>query len=299
MCPAESPSSSIPTPTSPLQALRPRIGATSMTWLSATSPSDSIRSTTGLTTSSVFPSTTISSQRPSIKSDLAASWLSSQAAIRWTPRTARCAGIWPNARTYSARSVCPTTPSGPTPGRMLSRILSSSRNENDPRWKSRNGCLPQRTSRIAPRRKLETSSRSRPDIHPKNTRRRSQRSGKVMPTCLFIVEKITSASFPISALQRSQESSGSPSWSMKSTNTSWITLKWCLETPRPKVPNSDGWITPLSRRRVLPCLSSSMQRSASSRAVICRWSSRILSRTQTPSNGCLLILWCATIPILW
>ena len=76
-------------------------------------------------------------------------------------------------------------------------------------------------------------------------------------------------------------------------------MEWCLETLRPKVPNSDGWITPLSRRRGLPWLSSSMQRSASSRAVICRWSSRTCSRTQTPSNGCLLIPWCATIPILW
>ena len=70
--PAESPSSSIPRQTLPWQALKPPTDGISSTLPSATCPLDSTRSTTGLTTSSVFPFTTTFLPRRSTKFDPAA-----------------------------------------------------------------------------------------------------------------------------------------------------------------------------------------------------------------------------------
>ena len=93
---------------------------------------DSIRSATGLLTSSVFPFTTTFSPRRWSRCVRAAWWPSSHPATPWTPRTAPQGSISPSARTSSARSACPTMPSKPTPVRMSSRILSFFKSGTDP-----------------------------------------------------------------------------------------------------------------------------------------------------------------------
>ena len=100
---------------------------------------DSIRSATGLLTSSVFPSTTTFLPKRWIRCARAAWWPSSPPATPWTPRTAPQGSILPSARTSSARSACPTPPSKPTPVRMSFRILSFFKSGTDPLRSNRIG----------------------------------------------------------------------------------------------------------------------------------------------------------------